>query len=446
MTPLYVLVAAALLVVFVSGVGLVERSTYVVVPGFYGAACIDGDVTYIVTKGSDNSVVYAWSLNGTLLGRVWVYGLGVECLATEGRLYVLTYRDIYLFDRDLRQLGAAELKGVVFNRSPFAGSPHMVLRGDRLYIASGGDELFVEVRDANTLRLLDIYKLPKGRCPEWRFARGDGVVAYGVCPDGLVIFDVERTSNKTLPLDYAPTCHADLGGVTCSGGYPQLLSLGGRLYLASGSTLTWLDKNVSWAFPGRIYYLDTDRRYIYVAYDALARLTPELDLGAEVAVGHFLDAAIRDDVLYLIRLSRSLELPGYATEIGIDVIRLGDYSPGNALFCYLPTLAERIWLSISGVAASDCCCIYVRGLMPGWHTFYVVSSGDLTKQILIRGGMLKWESILPKEVKQSYVVYVEPGRTVYLVDVDTAFIYLLASFGLFMYFLFKLATIRPYDG
>ena len=79
--PLYLLVAVVLLAVFVYGVGLVERSVYVVVPHLVEATCVDGDVAYIVS----NSVVYAWSLNGTLLGSAWVLGPAVECLAIDGR-------------------------------------------------------------------------------------------------------------------------------------------------------------------------------------------------------------------------------------------------------------------------------------------------------------------------------------------------------------------------
>jgi len=433
--PLYLLVAVVLLAVFVYGVGLVERSVYVVVPHLVEATCVDGDVAYIVS----NSVVYAWSLNGTLLGSAWVLGPAVECLAIDGRVYLLTMENIYLLDRDLREIISAKLEGVVFGalRVPWrAENRFMAFRGDRLYIAYyGGGEVFIETRDVNTLRLLDVYRQPQERYMRWGLARGDGVVAYGMRDHHLVLIDVERLENRTIPLDYR--------------GFPLLLSLGGRLYLASGSVVTWLDGNVSRSFPGGVKYLDTDGRYIYVAYYArplprLAKLTPELDVVAEAAVGYLLDAFIKDGVLYLTKQGRLVELPRFNTEIGIDVIKLGNYTPGDAVFCYLPASAEFIWLGVGGFEAADCCCLHIRGLIPGWHTFNVLSSGDLTIQLLITGGMLKWELISPTEIKQSYVVYVEPGKTLYLADMDPAALYIIALLGLIAYLPTKIPK-QPYE-
>jgi hypothetical protein len=44
---------------------------------------------------------------------------------------------------------------------------------------------------------------------------------------------------------------------------------------------------------------------------------------------------------------------------------------------------------------------------------------------------------VPSELKESYVVYVEPGRTTYLIDVDPAIIYIAAAAVLLAYLLVK---------
>ncbi len=251
------------------------------------------------------------------------------------------------------------------------------------------------VLDANDLRLLETHRLAGEDCIGfyWGLARGDEVVAYGRCfIDGRNIDVIVRGSErKTVE-------RADL-----------VLSLRGQLYVVSDRTLTILDSSISRSFPDSIVDIETDGRYIYVLYRrGIAKLTPQLDLVAEAHAAYYpLDLEIRGDKLYLTVLNNG---------VNVKIVRLGNYTTGRVVFCYLTIpLFEIIGVDIDGDFLADRCCIS-REVLPGWHLLEFWSSGEL---------------------KKSYVVYVEPGRTTYLIDVDPTTIYIAAAAVLFAYLLVK---------
>jgi hypothetical protein len=210
-----------------------------------------------------------------------------------------------------------------------------------------------------------------------------------------------------------------------------VLSLRGRLYVASGTTLTILDSNVSRSFPDSIVDIETDGRYIYVLYiGGIAKLTPQLDLVAEARAAYSsIDIEIRGDRLYLAALSRG---------VNVKIVRLGNYTTGAVVFCYLTIpLFERIEVGIAGELLADCCCFSREDVLPGWHRLEVWSSGNLMRLILRSGSIPRRDVLVPSELKESYVVYVEPGKTTYLIDVDPAIIYIAAAAVLFAYLLVK---------
>jgi hypothetical protein len=272
----------------------------------------------------------------------------------------------------------------------------LTLREDKLYVVVHRDDgVFLVVLDANDLRLLETHRLPSEDCVYRGLARGDEVVAYGRCfIDGHNKVDVivKGSERKTVE-------RADL-----------VLSLRGQLYVVSGTTLTILDSNISRSFPDSIVDIETDGRYIYVLYrGGIAKLTPQLDLVAEARAAYSpLDLEIRGDRLYLAALSHG---------VNVKIVRLGNYTTGAVVFCYLTIpLFERIGVGIDGELLADCCCFSREGVLPGWHLLEFWSSGEL---------------------KKSYVVYVEPGRTTYLIDVDPATIYIAAAAVLVAYLLVK---------
>jgi hypothetical protein len=109
------------------------------------------------------------------------------------------------------------------------------------------------VLDANDLRLLETHRLASEDCIDWGLARGDEVVAYGRCSiDGHKKYVIVRGSERKT--------------VEIAGWAPLVLSLRGQLYVASGTTLTILDSNISRSFPDSIVDIETDGRYIYVLY------------------------------------------------------------------------------------------------------------------------------------------------------------------------------------
>jgi hypothetical protein len=193
------------------------------------------------------------------------------------------------------------------------------------------------------------------------------------------------------------------------GGADLVLSLRGQLYVASGTTLTILNSGISRSFPNLIVDIETDGRYIYVLYrGGIAKLTPQLDLVAEARTAYYpLDLEIRGDKLYLTVLNNG---------VNVKIVRLGNYTTGRVVFCYLTIpLFEIIGVDIDGDILADRCCIS-REVLPGWQLLEFWSSGEL---------------------KKSYVVYVEPGRTTYLIDVDPATIYIAAAAVLLVYLLVK---------
>jgi hypothetical protein len=189
-----------------------------------------------------------------------------------------------------------------------------------------------------------------------------------------------------------------------------VLSLRGQLYVVSDRTLTILDSGISRSFPDSIVDIETDGRYIYVLYrGGIAKLTPQLDLVAEAHAAYSpLDLEIRGDMLYLAALSHG---------VNVKIVRLGNYTTGRVIFCYLTIpLFEIIGVDIDGELLADRSCVSREGVLPGWHLLEFWSSGEL---------------------KKSYVVYVEPGRTTYLIDVDPATIYIAAAAVLLAYLLVK---------
>jgi hypothetical protein len=414
---LRILAVATLLAVAALGLGVVEKSLFVAVPGYIKAVCIGQDVFYVMSR--DGAGVAISALNGSLLGYVKILD-EVDCVASGDKLYLLTKDGLYVFDKTLRELQRAKLDGLVY--IPPWGPPidpniHVLtLREDKLYVVVHRvDGVFLVVLDANDLRLLETHRLASGDCIDWGLARGDEVVAYGRCfIDGRNIDVIVRGSERKT---------VERAGL--------VLSLRGQLYVASGTTLTILDCNISRSFPDSIVDIETDGRYIYVLYrGGIAKLTPQLDLVAEARAAYFpLDLEIRGDRLYLAALSHG---------VNVEIVRLGNYTPGAVVFCYLPTpLFEKIWVGIDGELLADCCCVSREDVLPGWHLLEVWSSGDLMRLIFRLGRMPSWDVIVPSELKESYVVYVEPGRTKYLIDVDPATIYIAAAAVLFAYLLVK---------
>jgi len=292
----------------------------------------------------------------------------------------------------------------------------LTLREDKLYVVVYRvDGVFLEVLDANDLRLLETHRLPSEHCIDWGLARGDDVVAYGRCfIDGhnkdVIVRGSERKTVERANL---------------------VLSLRGQLYVASGTTLTILDSNISRSFPDSIVDIETDGRYIYVLYrGGIAKLTPQLDLAAEARAAYSpLDLEIRGDRLYLAALGHG---------VNVEIVRLGNYTTGSVVFCYLAVpLFEKIWVGIDGELLADCCCFSREDVLPGWHLLEVWSSGNLIRLIFRSGRAPRLDELVPSELKESYVVYVEPGKTTYLIDVDPAIIYLAAAAVLVAYLLVK---------
>jgi hypothetical protein len=407
---LRILAVATLLAAAALGLGVVEKSLFVAVPHYIKAVCIGQDVFYVMSDSGAGVAISA--LNGSLLGYVKIPGR-VDCVASGDKLYLLTEDGLYVFDKTLRELQRVKLDGRIY--IPPWGPPSfhkihvLTLREDKLYVIVHRDDgVFLVVLDANDLRLLETHRLPSEDCIDWGLARGDEVVAYGRCfIDGHNKYVIVRGSErKTVE-------RADL-----------VLSLRGQLYVASDRTLTILDSNISRSFPDSIVDIETDGRYIYVLYrGGIAKLTPQLDLVAEARAAYFpLDLEIRGDRLYLAALSHG---------VNVKIVRLGNYTTGAVVFCYLTIpLFEIIGVDIDGELLADCCCFSREGVLPGWHLLEVWSSGDLSVNIWL-------DVLVPSELKESYVVYVEPGRTTYLIDVDPATIYIAAAAVLLAYLLVK---------
>ena len=414
---LRILAVATLLAAAALGLGVVEKSLFVAVPSYIKAVCIGQDVFYVMSYGGAGVAISA--LNGSLLGYTKIPDR-VDCVASRDKLYLLTEDGLYVFDKTLRELQRAKLDGLIY--IPPWGPPldpniHVLtLREDKLYVVVHRvDGVFLVVLDANDLRLLETHRLSSEDCIDWGLARGDEVVAYGRCfIDGRSeVVIVRGSERKTVE-------RADL-----------VLSLRGQLYVASGTTLTILDSNISRSFPNSIVDIETDGRYIYVLYrGGIAKLTPQLDLVAEARAAYFpLDLEIRGDRLYLAASSHG---------VNVEVVRLGNYTPGAVVFCYLAVpLFEKIWVGIDGDLLADCCCFSREDVLTGWHLLEVWSSGDL-KQLIFRLDRRPSRDVLvPSELKESYVVYVEPGKTTYLIDVDPATIYIAAAAVLVAYLLVK---------
>ena len=414
---LRILAVATLLAAAAFGLGVVEKSLFVAVPHYITAVCIGQDVFYVMSRGGAGVAISAF--NGSLLGYIKIPDR-VDCVASGDKLYLLTEDGLYVFDKTLRELQRAKLDGWIYiptRLPPVDPNIHVLtLREDKLYVVVyrvDGD--FLVVLDANDLRLLETHRLPSEDCIDWGLARGDEVVAYGRCfIDGhnkdVIVRGSER---KTVE-------RADL-----------VLSLRGQLYVASGTTLTILDSNISRSFPDSIVDIETDGRYIYVLYrGGIAKLTPQLDLAAEARAAYSpLDFEIRGDRLYLATLNHG---------VNVEMVRLGNYTTGAVVFCYLTIpLFEMIWVGMAGEPLADCCCFSREDVLPGWHLLEVWSSGDLKQLIFRLGRMPSWDVIVPSELKESYVVYIEPGRTTYLIDVDPATIYIAAAAVLFAYLLVK---------
>jgi hypothetical protein len=414
---LRILAVATLLAAAALALGVVEKSLFVAVPRYIKAVCIGQDVFYVMSH--DGAGVAISAFNGSLLGYAKIPDR-VDCVASGDKLYLLTEDGLYVFDKTLRELQRAKLDGWIYipPRLPSV-DPNihvLTLREDKLYVVVRRvDGVFLVVLDANDLRLLETHRLPSENCIDWGLARGDEVVAYGRCfIDGrnkdVIVRGSER---KTVE-------RADL-----------VLSLRGQLYIASGTTLTILDSNISRSFPDSIVDIETDGRYIYVLYrGGIAKLTPQLDLVAEARAAYSpLDLEIRGDRLYLAALSHG---------VNVEIVRLGNYTPGAVVFCYLTVpLFERIWVGIDGELLADCCCFSREDVLPGWHLLEVWSSGDLKWLIFRLGRMPSWDVLVPSELKESYVVYIEPGRITYLIDVDSATIYIAAAAVLVAYLLVK---------
>ena len=388
---LRILAVATLLAAAALGLGVVEKSIFVAVPDYIKAVCIGQDVFYLMSYGGAGVAISA--LNGSLLGYAKIPDR-VDCVASRDKLYLLTDDGLYVFDKTLRELQRAKLDGRIY--IPPWGPPSfhkihvLALREDKLYvIVHRNDGVFLVVLDADDLRLLETHRLPSEDCIDWGLARGDEVVAYGRCFIDVIVKGSER---KTVG-------RADL-----------VLSLRGQLYVASGRTLTILDSGISRSFPDSIVDIETDGRYIYVLYrGGIAKLTPQLDLVAEARAAYYpLDLEIRGDRLYLAALSHG---------VNVEIVRLGNYTTGAVVFCYLTIpIFEIIGVDIDGELLADRSCVSREGVLPGWHLLEFWSSGEL---------------------KESYVVYVEPGRTTYLIDVDPATIYIAAAVVLVAYLLVK---------
>jgi hypothetical protein len=392
---LRILAVATLLAAAALGLGVVEKSLFVAVPHYVTAVCIGQDVFYVM---SDSGAVVAISaLNGSLLGYVKILD-EVDCVASGDKLYLLTKDGLYVFDKTLRELQRVKLDGRIY--IPLSGPPSfhkihvLTLREDKLYvIVHRDDDVFLVVLDADDLRLLETHRLASEDCIYWGLARGDDVVAYGRC-----FIDGHNTAVIVRGSERKTVGRADL-----------VLSLRGQLYVVSDTALTILDSGISRSFPNSIVDIETDGRYIYVLYRrGIAKLTPQLDLVAEAHAAYYpLDLEIRGDRLYLTVLNNG---------VNVKIVRLGNYTTGRVVFCYLTIpLFEIIGVDIDGDFLADRCCIS-REVLPGWHLLEFWSSGEL---------------------KRSYVVYVEPGRTTYLIDVDSAIIYIAAAAVLVAYLLVK---------
>lgn len=417
---LRILAVATLLAAAALGLGVVEKSLFVAVPHYVTAVCIGQDVFYVMSRGG--AVVAISALNGSLLGYVKIPDR-VDCVASGDKLYLLTDDGLYVFDKTLREIQRVKLDGWIYippRLPPIDPNIHVfTLREDKLYVVVRRvDGVFLVVLDANDLRLLETHRLPSEECVYRGLARGDEVVAYGRCfidgRDKVVI--MKGSERKTVEI---------------VGWAPLVLSLRGQLYVASGTTLTILDSNVSRSFPDSIVDIETDGRYIYVLYiGGIAKLTPQLDLVAEARAAYSsIDIEIRGDRLYLAALNHG---------VNVKIVRLGNYTTGAVVFCYYTIpLFERIGVGIAGEPLADCCCFSREDVLPGWHLLEVWSSGDLKRLIFLLGRIPRWDVLMPSELKESYVVYVEPGKTTYLIDVDPAIIYIAAAAVLLAYLLVK---------
>jgi hypothetical protein len=393
---LRILAVGTLLAVAALGLGVVEKSLFVAVPHYVTAVCIGQDVFYLMSDSGAGVAISAF--NGSLLGYVKIPDR-VDCVASRDKLYLLTEDGLYVFDKTLRELQRVKLDGRIY--IPPWGPPSfhkihvLTLREDKLYVIVHRDDgVFLVVLDANDLRLLETHRLASEDCIYWGLARGDEVVAYGRC-----FIDGHNTAVIVRGSERKTVERADL-----------VLSLRGQLYVASGTTLTILDSSISRSFPNSIVDIETDGRYIYVLYrGGIAKLTPQLDLVAEARAAYSpLDFEIRGDRLYLAALSHG---------VNVEIVRLGNYTTGAVVFCYLTIpLFGIIGVDIDGELLADRSCVSREGVWPGWHLLEFWSSGEL---------------------KESYVVYVEPGRTTYLIDVDPATIYIAAAAVLFAYLLVK---------
>jgi hypothetical protein len=393
---LRILAVGTLLAVAALGLGVVEKNLFVAVPHYVTAVCIGQDVFYLMSDSGAGVAISAF--NGSLLGYVKIPDR-VDCVASRDKLYLLTEDGLYVFDKTLRELQRVKLDGRIY--IPPWGPPSfhkihvLTLREDKLYVIVHRDDgVFLVVLDANDLRLLETHRLASEDCIYWGLARGDEVVAYGRC-----FIDGHNTAVIVRGSERKTVERADL-----------VLSLRGQLYVASGTTLTILDSSISRSFPNSIVDIETDGRYIYVLYrGGIAKLTPQLDLVAEARAAYSpLDFEIRGDRLYLAALSHG---------VNVEIVRLGNYTTGAVVFCYLTIpLFGIIGVDIDGELLADRSCVSREGVWPGWHLLEFWSSGEL---------------------KESYVVYVEPGRTTYLIDVDPATIYIAAAAVLFAYLLVK---------
>jgi len=412
-----ILAVATLLAAAALGLGVVEKSLFVAVPGYIKAVCIGQDVFYVMSR--DGAGVAISALNGSLLGYVKILD-EVDCVASRDKLYLLTEDGLYVFDKTLRELQRVKLDGRIY--IPPSGPPSfhkihvLTLREDKLYvIVHRDDDVFLVVLDADDLRLLETHRLASEDCIYWGLARGDDVVAYGKC-----FIDGHNTAVIVRGSERKTVERADL-----------VLSLRGQLYVVSDTALTILDSNISRSFPDSIVDIETDGRYIYVLYrGGIAKLTPQLDLVAEARAAYSpLGIEIRGDRLYLAALSHG---------VNVKIVRLGNYTTGAVVFCYFTIpLFEKIWVGIDGELLADCCCFSREDVLPGWHLLEVWSSGDLIRLIFRSGRAPRLDLLVPSELKESYVVYVEPGRTTYLIDVDSAIIYIAAAAVLLAYLLVK---------
>jgi hypothetical protein len=358
---LRILAVATLLAAAALGLGVVEKSLFVAVPHYVTAVCIGQDVFYVMSRGGAGVAISA--LNGSLLGYVKIPDR-VDCVASGDKLYLLTEDGLYVFDKTLREIQRVKLDGRIYilPRLPLV-DPNihvLTLREDKLYVVVHRDDGdFLVVLDADDLRLLETHRLPSEDCIDWGLARGDEVVAYGRCfIDGRIkAVIVKGSERKTVE-------RADL-----------VLSLRGRLYVVSDRTLTILDSGISRSFPDSIVDIETDGRYIYVLYrGGIAKLTPQLDLVAEAHAAYYpLDLEIRGDRLYLAALSHG---------VNVKIVRLGNYTTGRVIFCYLTIpLFEIIGVDIDGELLADRSCVSREGVLPGWHLLEFWSSGELKREL-----------------------------------------------------------------